>query len=134
MKSFKAAKKSDIYKTLLRIGLTDITTERQKKNKTLALYDTETHAKYTFTASGYYRRERAAEKNMYKDQIIYQLNPREDRWGSKTTVLFPGKYEKMMTLALANIYSFRKSIAQENKKIEIEWAMEKMQQVLLTIS
>ena len=135
MKSLKKVRKTDIYKALLRMGLIDVTTERQEKNGTIALFDTESGAKYTFTAAGYYRREYLVDDNPYKDKVIYQLNPREDRsWGSKITVAFPGEYEKMMTLALGPIHSFRKSTAKQVKAAEMEWAVNNISQILKVIS
>jgi hypothetical protein len=135
MKSLEKVRKTDIYKALLRMGLIDVTTERQEKNGTIALFDTESGAKYTFTAAGYYRREYLVDDNPYKDKVIYQLNPREDRsWGSKITVAFPGEYKKMMTLALGPIYSYRKSTVQGIRKTEMEWATAAISQILNAIA
>jgi len=135
MKALKKVRKTDIYKALLKMGLIDVTTERQEANGTIALFDSETGAKYTFTAAGYYRREYLVDDNPYKDKVIYQLNPRFDLWGgSKTTFAFPGEYKKMMTLALGPIYSYRKSTAQGIRKTEMEWATGAISQILNAIA
>lgn len=123
MKSTKKARKTDIYKVLTRIGLKDVTTERQNKNGTIALYDSLAGCTYTFTALGYYRREYETTclHTGKEKKNIYQLNPREDSWNGKTTVTFPGEYKKMMTLAVGPIFSYRESINAEyqNERTEV---------------
>ena len=106
-------------KIYLNLGLTLVTTERQKKNGTLKFYDPKTDVYYTFNAiSGYYRRQ-VSNMNRYMRCNMtehYQLNPvltksERDHFKNKNVRPLSRKLifdlELQMSLALNPILKYR---------------------------
>lgn len=93
------------YKAVESLGVYNITSERQSKNGTLALYDPKTTSTYTFHANGYFRRDVGYGR-------VYQLNPTVDikfKKGKQATrrILFPGDYQGMLVRSVSKIMNFR---------------------------
>ena len=135
MKSLKKVKESDIYKTLIKIGLEDVSSERQIENKTIALYDSVSDATYTFTASGYFCRSIEkwvlTENGFAFKKCNYQLNPRYEWCFSRATRTYPGAYKNMMTMAVPSILSYRKTVEKERIKKSIDRVVSQLKATLI---